>query len=119
LRNRGVVTTAPRNKNDFIFRYVGQICPLGTQSPKKEEYAIYFRYADRKYVCIADEEDNSLGRLCNHSLSRQNLKPAVIQGDNGPIIYFYALKDIPPNEELLWNYNDSDASEEDRVWLKA
>ena len=117
IRNRGVITTIPREKNDFLFRYVGRVIPEGSEQPKKTEYAIYFRHNNKKYVCVADDEDGSLGRLCNHSLSRRNMKPNVIDGDDGPIIYFYATSDLNANEELLWNYNDRTAPEEDRIWL--
>lgn len=79
--------------------------------PQKEEYAVYFRFNDRNYICAADEEDGSLGHLCNHSRS------TVVKGEEGPIVYMYASRYILANEELLWDYNDTNAPPEDRIWL--
>lgn len=66
------------------------------------------------YKCIlfcrldGSEEDGSYGRLINDSREHPTCKVKVIEEDGVPGLYFYALRDIQPGEELLYNYGPGD-----------
>lgn len=57
------------------------------------------------YSIDATKDDGSKGRLINHS-KRGNLCPRVILVDDVPSIIFEAGKDIPKDEELLYDYGE-------------
>lgn len=54
----------------------------------------------------ATKEDNSIGRLINHSKNKPNLKSRIIEVDGKPHLIFISTKEIEPNEELLYDYGD-------------
>ena len=64
-------------------------------------------------------EDGTIGRLINHSRSNSNIKPNTIKVDGTPHIIFISLKDIRPEEELLYDYGDRDVTSLNVYpWLK-
>jgi len=73
-------------------------------------------------MCIdATRENNSCGRLINHSKRYKNIKAKAIQpsGYDSPILIFVALRDIEVGEELLYNYDIKDkAVLENFPWLR-
>ena len=73
------------------------------------------------YFCSVDatKEDNTLGRLINHSRTKPNIRSLIIDVDNTPHIIFYSMRDIKQGEELLYDYGDrSTASLTAHPWLK-
>ena len=67
----------------------------------------------------ATKEDDSLGRLINHSRTNANLKSQGIEVDDTPHLIFYAIRDIKHGEELAYDYGDrSAASLRIHPWLK-
>lgn len=53
----------------------------------------------------ATEEDGSYGRLINHSDRNMNIAPRLM--DEKKKIYFVALRNIDPGEELLYEYGEN------------
>jgi hypothetical protein len=47
-----------------------------------------------------------LGRLVNHSIENANLKAKVFDHKGEPRILFFAIKDINPGDELLYDYGE-------------
>jgi len=56
----------------------------------------------------AAKEDDSLGRIANDSHKNPNSKMKTITVDRKPHLCLFAIKDISPGEEIMYNYGDSD-----------
>ena len=61
---------------------------------------------DVTYCLDATEENNTLGRLINHSKKHYNLKPKTATVNGTPKLFFIASQDIAPGEELLVDYGE-------------
>ena len=58
-------------------------------------------------LCVdATEENDTKGRLINHSRKEANLKMRVVVVDGEPRIVFIALRRIANGTELLYDYGD-------------
>ncbi len=56
----------------------------------------------------AAREDGSLGRLVNDDHVNPNSKMKTIRVDREPHLCLFAVKDISPGQEIMYNYGDSD-----------
>ena len=68
----------------------------------------------------AFSENESKGRLINHSLTLQNVTPTVrVNGEGKPRILFKAKKTIMPGDELFYDYGErSKTALEKFPWLR-
>lgn len=119
----GVKTTKKFIKEEIICTYVGEVITskeavareVRYAAQKKGCYCYFFRWQDQ-VMCIDSTEDNkTLGRLINHSVTKDNVYTKVTTIDEKPYLYFVAKKNIRPHAQLLYNYNDAKC---DLPWMK-
>ena len=68
---------------------------------------LYYKHDSRKMCIDATAEDESVGRLINHSIKNANLKMRVVVADKGmPQVVFIASKEIHPEDELAYDYGE-------------
>ena len=76
------------------------------QGDRNACYFLYFKANGRNLCIDATEEKTGFGRLINHSIQFQNVKPCVTDNAGWPEIYFKALHNIGIGEEILFDYGD-------------
>lgn len=74
---------------------------------KTMSYAFFFKYQEKNYCIDATYDDGSIGRLINHSKGNRNVKPKIVVLGKTPHIVFEAIRDIEPEEEILYDYGDT------------
>lgn len=120
---RGVIVNRTFNAREYVATYTGRLITLTIarelETLRSEILSSYMFYIEGHKLCIdATAEDGSLGRLINHSRRHPNIRPKIkILGNPGntiPYIYFEAIRDIQPYEELFFNYGDINSDQE---WL--
>ena len=82
-------------------------------------FLLSFKFEGKKYWCDATPETEDLGRLINHGIKDANtkVKPMRINGKIRLVIE--AIKQIEPNEELLYDYGERDPEVlKSNPWLK-
>lgn len=73
---------------------------------------------EKRWAIDGTKENNTFGRLINHSRHNPNIKPVVGKENGKPFIYFVALRNIIKHEELLYDYGDtSSTSKKCFPWL--
>jgi histone-lysine N-methyltransferase SETD8 len=78
----------------------------------------FFKYQERRMCVDATAETPFKGRLLNHSVLRPNLRPKVLDFGHFICVGLFALRDIEPGEELLYDYGDrSSATVRKNPWL--
>ncbi|XP_054653990.1 uncharacterized protein LOC129193635 isoform X2 [Dunckerocampus dactyliophorus] len=115
FKGRGVFSKRHFQKGEFLIEYRGQvICKEEHESRLRlyhdalKVFMFEFRY-NGKHLCIdAAQEDDSLGRLVNDDHVSPNSKMKKITVDRQPHLCLFATKDIKPDEEITYNYGDSD-----------
>ena len=108
---RGVSTTRPLDKGDWVVEYQGKIVEEASNN-----YTLEFLYESR-WILIDAAEAASLCGLLNHSRAA-NCRARVVEIGGKPHAIIMAVKAIKVGEELLWDYNDrSKASREANSWL--
>ena len=120
-RGFGVFTTQDFNKGDLVIDY-GGCYRTGKEGdviyknspPEAMGYMFNFKFGSSRHYRDATYDDGKLGRLMNHSKCCFNVKGNPVDFDRSgkPIILFTATRDIGPNEELLFDYNDAHSSAE-------
>ena len=71
-------------------------------------FSFFFRTRNGKYYCIDANNSTGLGRKINHSKKSPNVKPIVIEKVmEKPRLFFKAIRDIMANEELLYDYGET------------
>lgn len=71
-------------------------------------YMYYFEWNKMKLCVDATKPTQRIGRLINHSRKAPNCKTRLYIYNNQPHLIFVALRDIEPNEELLYDYGERD-----------
>lgn len=113
-KGMGVKTTRSFHIGEFICEYVGELIDKNEANqreliygPSKNCYIYYFNY-NSTYFCIdaTDEENTTLGKYINHSILNPNIQKRLKVIDGIPRLYFQALKDLPANTELVYDYAD-------------
>lgn len=66
----------------------------------------YFNWNNKCYCLDATEPTCRLGRLVNHSRKKPNCKMEIFTHENKPYLILTAIRDIEPNEELLYDYGE-------------
>ncbi|XP_051823898.1 N-lysine methyltransferase KMT5A-like [Antechinus flavipes] len=126
-KGRGVITTKPFQRGDYVVEYHGDLIDLALAKKREARYAkdpdtgcymYYFHYRSKGYCVDATKESGRLGRLINHSKSG-NCQTKLHPINGVPHLIVIATRDIAVGEELLYDYGDrSKASLEAYPWLK-
>jgi hypothetical protein len=124
-RDRGVFATKTIMEGDLICNYKGKLMSAKKYQKYKEDrseevqenicnYVVFVQWQDEKWYVLAHKEDNSYGRLMNHSKKHFNCKviPVPIKTFVGASaeptdsigIGVIATSEIEPGEEILWFY---------------
>ncbi|CAG2204699.1 unnamed protein product [Mytilus edulis] len=101
IKGRGVFTTKPIEKGEFLFEYRGN---LTTVDPGFNEYAFEFLWNSRKCWIDASNDDKSLGRLVNDDENDSNSIVKRIMVGGLPHLCFYAKRTISEGEEVTFTY---------------
>lgn len=104
--------------NNYYACYNTSTSPTGVLI--KDVYApISLTLHDNSFCSVdATKDDGRLGRLINHSKKTPNVVPQVLELNNAPHVYFSALVDIEPGQEILYDYGDrSQKSIDEHPWL--
>lgn len=79
----------------------------------------YFSWSNKSWCVDATKPTGRIGRLINHSRKSPNCKTKLFILNEKPHLIFIALKDINPNEEILYDYGERDKfALEAHPWLK-
>ncbi|KAJ8017737.1 Histone-lysine N-methyltransferase set-1 [Holothuria leucospilota] len=114
-KGRGVFAKVSFTKGEFLLQYAGKLIP-GDEGDKLEEeessgFRFFITFKGKDYCIDATEEPEegpSLGRLVNHGEKKEvNVKLSVIDVDSKPALCLFALTDIAPGQELLYDYGVS------------
>ena len=114
-KGRGVKTTRPFKKDEFVVEYIGDLLSRKEGLEREDVYGkdptigsyMYFFGCRGKEWCIdGTAETEEYGRLINHSGKNPNLKPCAMIVDGQPRLVFFALKDIAEGQELQYDYKD-------------
>ncbi|KAJ6635247.1 Histone-lysine N-methyltransferase PR-Set7 [Pseudolycoriella hygida] len=125
-KGRGLVTTKPFRKNEFVIEYIGELITAAVAKERVEKYTVeqagcflfYFKHSGHNYCIDATKESDELGRLLNHSRNG-NLKPKTFVYRNRPHIVLLAKQDIQIGEELSYDYGDREKTAMlNNPWLK-
>ncbi|XP_024119917.1 uncharacterized protein LOC112141094 isoform X9 [Oryzias melastigma] len=115
FKGRGVFSSRPFQKGDFLLEYRGQLISKKEQENRLKVYhdalkVFMFDFQfNGKLLCIdAAREDGSLGRLINDDEVSPNSKMTITRVDGEPHLCLFAIKDIAPGEEITYNYGDSE-----------
>ncbi|XP_025837662.1 N-lysine methyltransferase KMT5A [Agrilus planipennis] len=113
-KGRGVVTTKPFKRGDFVVEYSGELIDMSEAKRREEEYAedqntgcymYYFCHKNKQFCVDATAETGRLGRLVNHSRNG-NLITRTVSVDGVPRLILVAKEDISTGEELTYDYGD-------------
>ena len=86
--------------SSFIFREVEY------DKKKKGNFLLMFRHNGKALCVDATAEDETFGRLINHSRSDPNLVMKIVVVENVPRVIFFALKNIEIGHELCYDYGE-------------
>ena len=126
-KGRGIKTKRKYSAGEWVVEYIGSLLTKKEADMKAKEYStdpnigsfmFYFK-SQEKALCIdATIETTKKGRLINHSIRHENIKPIVYIHHNTPRIIFVARKDINIGEELLYDYGERSVQAiKDHPWL--
>ncbi|CAB1424613.1 unnamed protein product [Pleuronectes platessa] len=115
FKGRGIFTSAPFEKGDFLCEYRGDLI---TNEECERRQKIYhdalkvfmfeFRFSGKLWCVDAAKEDGSLGRLVNDDHISPNAKMKYLNVQGKPHLCLFAIRDIVAGEEITYNYGDSD-----------
>ncbi|EDV22448.1 N-lysine methyltransferase KMT5A-A [Trichoplax sp. H2] len=127
-KGRGIVTTKPFKKGDFLCEYAGELISRKEalqrevsygKDPNIGNYMYFFSYKGSDFCVDATKETDRLGRLVNHSRKNYNSISRLIPINGNPHLVLIAYRDIGIGEELLYDYGDhSKKSIEAHPWLE-
>nr|XP_054749587.1 N-lysine methyltransferase KMT5A-like isoform X1 [Lytechinus pictus]XP_054749588.1 N-lysine methyltransferase KMT5A-like isoform X2 [Lytechinus pictus]XP_054749589.1 N-lysine methyltransferase KMT5A-like isoform X3 [Lytechinus pictus]XP_054749590.1 N-lysine methyltransferase KMT5A-like isoform X4 [Lytechinus pictus] len=113
-KGRGVISTKPFRRGDFVVEYYGDLIDIKAAKDREQKYKAdpnigcymyYFEHKNRSYCVDATAESGRLGRLLNHS-RQGNCCTKLVDIDGRPHLILIAKQDIGVNEELLYDYGD-------------
>jgi [histone H4]-lysine20 N-methyltransferase SETD8 len=127
-KGRGIVTTRPFSRGDFVCEYGGELIEVkvarrrDTELEKENDlrcFMFYFKYLDRLWCVDATIETGNLGRLVNHSRDNHNVVPQIVEVNNQPHLVLIADRKIDTDTEIVYDYGDRRAAAmEANPWLK-
>ncbi|CAG7823887.1 unnamed protein product [Allacma fusca] len=108
---RGVFATKLFSKGDFICEYAGKLMTSAEANKRADrgdnDYTFRFKCSTpigESWCINAEEETPRLGRLINHG--KPNIQAFKILDGEIPRVYFSAIVDISPGQQLFYDYND-------------
>uniref|UniRef100_A0A182K612 [histone H4]-lysine(20) N-methyltransferase n=1 Tax=Anopheles christyi TaxID=43041 RepID=A0A182K612_9DIPT len=106
-KGRGIVTTRPFTKGEFVVEYIGDLISVSEAKQREQLYAKDDNTA----------ESGKLGRLVNHSRNG-NLVTKTVPINNRPHLVLIAKEDIEKGVEVTYDYGDrSKESLQHYPWL--
>ncbi|XP_055592531.1 N-lysine methyltransferase KMT5A isoform X2 [Uranotaenia lowii] len=113
-KGRGIVTTQPFSKGEFVVEYIGDLITV-TEAKEREQiyaeddntgcYMYYFKHKNIQHCIDATAESGKLGRLVNHSRNG-NLMTKTVSLNNRPHLVLIAKDDLPAGVEVTYDYGD-------------
>ncbi|XP_053683936.1 histone-lysine N-methyltransferase PR-Set7 [Sabethes cyaneus] len=113
-KGRGIVTTRPFMKGEFVVEYIGDLISVAEAKQREQIYAeddntgcymYYFKHKNVQYCIDATAESGKLGRLVNHSRNG-NLMTKTVSLNNRPHLVLIAKEDITEGVEVTYDYGD-------------
>jgi histone-lysine N-methyltransferase SETD8 len=114
-KGRGVFATEALKRGDFVLEYSGELLS-GREARERDlayshdyslgSYLYFFKWKNQTFCVDSSVDNGRLGRLVNHSIENANLKAKVFDHKGEPRILFFAIKDINPGDELLYDYGE-------------
>ncbi|XP_053659322.1 histone-lysine N-methyltransferase PR-Set7 [Anopheles marshallii] len=113
-KGRGIVTTRPFSKGEFVVEYIGDLISVSEAKQREQIYAkddntgcymYYFRHKNLQHCIDATAESGKLGRLVNHSRNG-NLVTKTVPINNQPHLVLIAKEDIGKGVEVTYDYGD-------------
>ncbi|CAG9808833.1 unnamed protein product [Chironomus riparius] len=113
-KGRGIVTTRPFQRGEFVIEYIGDLISMAEANRREKKYAAddntgcymyYFKHNDQQYCIDATRETGKLGRLVNHSRNGNLITKTVMIGKD-PHLVLIAKDDLPSGVELTYDYGD-------------
>ncbi|XP_062421876.1 uncharacterized protein LOC119228025 isoform X2 [Pungitius pungitius] len=115
FKGRGIFTSAPFDKGDFLLEYRGELINHKECQRRQSLYHDHLKvfmfefHFNGKLWCVdAAKEDRSLGRLVNDDNVNPNAKMKYLNIQGKPHLCLFAARDISQGEEITYNYGDSD-----------
>lgn len=110
----GVFATRKIFRGTFVCEYAGDLINRREAERRdfiyelksKGSYMFYFNWSNKCYCLDATEPTSRLGRLVNHSRKKPNCKMEIFSHCNKPYLILTAIRDIEPNEEILYDYGE-------------
>jgi len=125
-KGKGVVASRDIPKGSFICEYSGDLVDMEKAQCKEVSYALvgagcymyYFNWRHKTWCIDATKPTARFGRLINHSRKAPNCKTKLIESNGRPHLVFIALKDIHQNDEILYDYGETDKNAiREHPWL--
>lgn len=113
-KGRGIVTTRPFMKGEFVVEYIGDLITVAEAKEREQIYAeddntgcymYYFKHKSIQHCIDATAETGKLGRLVNHSRNG-NLMTKTVSLNNRPHLVLIAKDDIAEGVEVTYDYGD-------------
>lgn len=113
-KGRGIVTTRPFQKGEFVVEYIGDLITVAEAKEREQIYAeddatgcymYYFKHKNVQHCIDATAESGKLGRLVNHSRNG-NLMTKTVSLNNRPHLVLIAKEDISEGVEVTYDYGD-------------
>ncbi|XP_065090937.1 histone-lysine N-methyltransferase Set8-like [Ochlerotatus camptorhynchus] len=113
-KGRGILTTRPFMKGEFVVEYVGDLIAVAEAKEREQIYAeddstgcymYYFKHKNVQHCIDATAESGKLGRLVNHSRNG-NLMTKTVTLNNRPHLVLIAKEDIFEGVEVTYDYGD-------------
>lgn len=125
-KGRGIITTRPFMKGEFVVEYIGDLITVAEAKQREQIYAeddntgcymYYFKHQNVQHCIDATAETGKLGRLVNHSRNG-NLMTKTVSLNKRPHLVLIAKDDIPEGVEVTYDYGDrSKESLQHHPWL--
>ena len=113
-KGRGVITEVPLERGTFVCSYHGEHIDTDEGHRREEQFELedadhgdYIFYIDDLKAIDATAEDNSLGRLLNHSRKRPNCEAKKFRYQRKTYIVLKTKKDIQAGNELTFDYGET------------
>jgi len=119
---RGVIATKAFAKGAWVCSYVGELL-RGRQvrefleQAEVTEYCFEFHQDGTHYLVNSNDDNDTIGRLINHSSRHPNLKPVIVIVEGKPVVAFKAKVVIDLGDELLFDYGERSDGGERPDWL--
>jgi hypothetical protein len=109
LKGNGLFCRAPIARGSFLFDYEGERIDKVEYDRRYPNRVSDYTVGVKKnnvitFIDAVDPELSGLARYMNHSGARPNVKMEVDLMADPPRVLLYAIKDIEPGDELVWNY---------------